>query len=99
MSSITKRHTTPMLLALGLMVLGIGAAMAGSDTTFTSVYQTLEGWLVGSLGKILAVAMLAVGIGIGIARQSIMSVVLFFGVSLVVVNISAVIGLLFTGTL
>ena len=74
-------------------------AVAGSDTTFSSVYTTLSGWLEGSLGKVLAVAMIGVGLGIGIAKQSVMAVVLFFGVSLVLVNITAVIGLLFTATI
>jgi len=75
------------------------ATFAGTDTTFTSVYTTLSSWLEGSLGKVLAVAMIGVGLGIGIAKQSVMAVVLFFGVSLVLVNITAVIGLLFTATI
>jgi conjugal transfer pilus assembly protein TraA len=86
------------LLAL-ISALFASVAFGGTDTTFNSVYTTLDGWLAGSLGKTLAVAMVAVGIGIGIAKQSIMAVVLFFGTSLVLVNISAVIGLLFTATL
>lgn len=50
------------------MILFAGAAMAGSDTTFNGITNTLVSWLEGDLGTLMAVAALAIGLGIGVAR-------------------------------
>ena len=70
-----SRSMSTVAVALVLMVAG-GLAVAGTGgTEFDTIYQTLLGWLQGTLGKIIALTALAVGLTIGIMRQSIMAVV------------------------
>lgn len=49
-------------------------AYAGTGTgTFDTVWQTLTDWSQGTLGRIIALSMIVVGVVAGITRQSIMS--------------------------
>lgn len=52
------------------MFLFAGAALAGNDKTFEDITQTLINWLEGDLGTLMAVAALAIGLGVGIARAT-----------------------------
>jgi len=45
-------------------------AASSTDTTFQAFYQTIQGWLGGSLGKTFAVITLGVGLEIGVTKQS-----------------------------
>jgi conjugal transfer pilus assembly protein TraA len=67
-------------------ILASGAAMAGGDATFgdaaTGPLGTMTGWLTGSMGKMFAIGSLAVGLGIGIVKQSVMSVAVGTGIAL-----------------
>ena len=60
-----------------LFALMAGAAHAGSglDSTdaFYNIYETIELWLTGALGRTLALGMILIGIAGGIARQSLMA--------------------------
>lgn len=47
-----------------------GSALAGNDQTFSEITQTLINWLEGDLGTLMAVAALAIGLGVGIARAT-----------------------------
>ena len=61
------RLAVPLLLA-GLCV---GSAMAGTGgSEFDQVYDTLIDWMQGTLGRIIAITMLFVGIAYGVVRQS-----------------------------
>ena len=64
-------------LILAVLALGAGTAYAGTGGTseFGTVYGMIQGWFTGTLGKIIAVSALGVGLGIGVLRQSIMAVV------------------------
>ncbi|MBF4307191.1 TraA family conjugative transfer protein, partial [Vibrio anguillarum] len=67
--------------ALGLMALMISEpsfAGTGGDA-FTDVWDTLKDWTQGTLGRIVAGAMVLVGIVGGIARQSLMAFALGIG--------------------
>src|SRR5689334_16424785 len=77
--NLAKKSAAPLLLA----VVMTGTAVAGTDTTFDTVYQTVKGWAEGSLGKLLAVSAFIVGMGIGLMRQSIMAIVLRLAFALV----------------
>ena len=67
------------------MLVGASAAMASNatDTTFKSVQDLLTNWSQGSLGKVLAIGALVVGIGFGLVRQSVIAAVV--GLSMAVV--------------
>jgi conjugal transfer pilus assembly protein TraA len=68
--------SAPLLIAGAIVATSIYApdVWAGKDgTEFDDVWKTLEGWAQGTLGKIIAVAMILVGLVMGVVRQSIMA--------------------------
>lgn len=72
-----KNMKTALLAATALACVAIEPAFAAAstDTTFTSIYDTLKTWAEGSLGKVVAIAMFLVGLAAGVVKQSVMAVV------------------------
>lgn len=69
------------LLAIAAMV--PLQAMAGSGGgEFTQVYDQLTGWSNGILGKVLGVAALLVGLGVGVIKQSVIAAVVGIAMAL-----------------
>ncbi|HKL88770.1 MAG TPA: TraA family conjugative transfer protein [Salinibacter sp.] len=63
----------------------VGTAVAGTGgTEFGGIVTQLTDWLEGGLGQVLALGALAVGLGIGIVQQSIMSVVVGIAMAIAV---------------
>ncbi len=61
------------LFAVAVMVLLVPHfAMAGADTTFDPIWQTVASWIQGSLGRMVAGAFVIIGLVYGAARQSVM---------------------------
>lgn len=79
-SKLSRKHA---VLGLGLG-LGTVAAIAatGTNADFDAVNTKLKAWMEGSLGKTFALGSLATGLGIGIVKQSVMSVVTGVGIAL-----------------
>lgn len=69
-------------IAAGLAFLACGAAFAGTDNTFNGPVGQLTNWLEGTMGQMFAIGSLAVGLGIGIVKQSVMSVAVGTGIAL-----------------
>lgn len=63
------------IVSLLAMVVPEMAAAAAADTSFTQAVTTVEGWATGSLGKLVSVTFLVVGIVMGVMRQSIFAAV------------------------
>lgn len=61
---------------------GAAAASSTGSTDFNDVTTRLEAWMEGSLGKTFAIGSLAVGLAIGVVKQSVMSVVTGVAVAL-----------------
>lgn len=63
---------------LGVVMAAPALALAGTGGTaeFGTIYTTVQGWMQGTLGKVIALSALGVGLGMGVVRQSIMAVVL-----------------------
>ena len=73
---INKPFTKKALMgAFAVAALMAGEAMAGTDTTFGSIYTTLKAWTTGSLGQVISLATFLVGLGAGIIQQSVIAVV------------------------
>jgi conjugal transfer pilus assembly protein TraA len=72
------------MAALALMGLVATAAMAGNggNAAFGALATQLIEWSQGSLGIIIAVAALLVGLSIGVVKQSMMAVVLGLGIAI-----------------
>jgi conjugal transfer pilus assembly protein TraA len=62
-------------LLIGMMITGLAVAGTGGTTEFGGVYTTVQGWLSGTLGKLLALVFLAVGVAVGIAKQNLFAFV------------------------
>ena len=95
----TQRLMT--ISALGLMALMISEpsfAGTGGDV-FTDVWDTLKDWTQGTLGRIVAGAMVLVGIVGGIARQSLMAFALGIGGGMGLYNTPTVVESVMSATL
>ena len=75
-------------LALGGLLLGGatavyagGAATGGSE--FSEIWDLIEGWSQGFLGRILALGALIVGIAFGLVRQSVIAAVVGIAMAIV----------------
>lgn len=76
-------HLDATVALVGVIALTAIGAMAGSDTTFSAASTFLNTSLTGSLGKTFALGALAVGLGVGIVKQSVMAVAIGVGMALV----------------
>lgn len=79
--------TTLMLFAMN----ALAGAGSGTDAEFDSIWDTLVGWTQGTLGRIVALGMVLVGIVGGIARQSLMAFAIGIGGGMGLYNASGVI--------
>jgi conjugal transfer pilus assembly protein TraA len=74
-----------LLFVVCSMLFWASAAYAGTGgTEFTDLYTTLQGWSQGYLGKTIALGAFIVGMGMGIAHQSIMAIALGIGAAMAV---------------
>lgn len=93
----TVGHT---LIAFGAIGLALSVDVyAGTDTTFGTMQTWLTNNITGSMGKSFAVASLAVGLGVGIVKQSIMSAAVGSGIALAASLGPGIITGIFTATL
>ena len=75
MKSPNKKLRILAYVVLGLAVSGAALASTTGSTDFDAVTTRLQNWMEGSLGKTFALGSLAVGLAIGVVKQSVMSVV------------------------
>jgi len=81
--TLKKLTTTAAMVAPVAVVAGTAVAGSGG-TEFGAIVTQLTDWLEGGLGQVLALGALAVGLGIGIVQQSIMSVVVGIAMAIAV---------------
>lgn len=95
-NSIDKKS----LIVAGVMLFAaVGCVMAGQDNAeFSEVWDLLENWATGTLGKIIALAALIVGIGFGLVRQNVTAAVIGISMALVLNYGPTVISGIFTAT-
>ncbi len=68
-----------VVLALTLCACGAAVAGTGGNAEFGPVYTMIQGWFQGTLGKIIALSAMGVGLAWGVVKQSIMAVVTGIG--------------------
>ena len=82
-----KVKTIRNLAVAGLLLGGAAAVYAGGAATggseFSEIWDLIEGWSQGFLGRILALGALIVGIAFGLVRQSVIAAVV--GISMAIV--------------
>ena len=79
-----------LIVALSLLAsISFASSSAGGgggdngESTFGGIYDTLKGWVTGTFGKLLALSAFAVGMGIGVVKQSVMAIVIGIAFALV----------------
>jgi conjugal transfer pilus assembly protein TraA len=77
----TKNLQIVALLAVAAM-LPLQAMAGAGGTEFTQVYDQLTGWANGTLGKVLGVSALLVGLGVGVIKQSVIAAVVGIAMAL-----------------
>ena len=70
---ISQRALAFALLAASLAPCIAQAGVGGAE--FDTIYSTLTDWAQGTLGRVIALGMILVGLGIGVIRQSIMGAI------------------------
>ncbi len=71
------------LAALSLAACAVSVYAGNGGDEFQEVYDLLEEWATGTLGKIIALGALIVGIGFGLVRQSVIAAVVGIAMALV----------------
>lgn len=77
----TKNLQIVALVAVAAM-LPLQAMAGAGGTEFTQVYDQLTGWANGTLGKVLGVSALLVGLGVGVIKQSVIAAVVGIAMAL-----------------
>lgn len=85
-------------LALGTFAFTDAAQAGTQGTEFNAVWTTLTGWMQGILGKIIAGAMILVGLVAGVARQSIMAFAIGVGGAIGIYNAPTILDGIVAGT-
>jgi conjugal transfer pilus assembly protein TraA len=103
-TNVLNKHQTCFLLLLGLMavvfLLTPEHAYAGTGgMEFDDVWVTLKDWTQGTLGRIVAGAMILVGLVGGVARQSLMAFALGIGGGVGLYNSPTVVESIMSATL
>lgn len=80
-SKLTNKLQLALMVAIAASV-PLQAMAGAGGTEFTEVYDQLSGWANGILGKVLGVAALLVGLGVGVIKQSVIAAVVGIAVAL-----------------
>ena len=80
-AALSNKAQVALLLAVAIIIPMQAMAGAGG-TEFTQVYDQLTGWANGTLGKVLGVAALLVGLGVGVIKQSVIAAVVGIAMAL-----------------
>ena len=78
MSAIDVRNSERRAFTLALLCLAFAPCIAQAGVggaEFDTIYTTLTDWAQGTLGRVIALGMILVGLGIGVIRQSIMGAI------------------------
>jgi conjugal transfer pilus assembly protein TraA len=95
-----RRAATAVITTLIVALICPALSFAGTGgTEFNSAYTTLTSWLQGDLGRLIAAALLVVGLVMGVVRQSIMAAVPAIACGLVATVAPTIIGAVVTAAL
>lgn len=104
LANASSKNNALFLLFLGLVVVAFlfvpDQAHAGTGGgAFDDVWETLKDWTQGTLGRIVAGAMILVGVVAGIARQSLMAFAMGIGGGMGLYNTPTVVESIMSATL
>jgi conjugal transfer pilus assembly protein TraA len=88
-SKYTK--TAGVVAALATLMLPMLAMAGTGGTEFEQIWGTLQDWIEGTLGRIIAAAIVVVGIVAGIVRQSLIAFAIGIGGGMGLYNTPAII--------
>jgi conjugal transfer pilus assembly protein TraA len=101
---VASRQRVHLVAVIGVLVFIMvampGLSVAGTGgTEFNSAYTTITSWLQGDLGRLIAAALLVVGLVAGVVRQSIMAAVPAIACGLVATVAPTIIGAVVTAVI
>lgn len=70
------------LLLITMAIFAVASASAGADATFLAPITTLTGWITGSLGRMIAIASLIIGVITAMVMKSLMPLTISVGISI-----------------
>jgi len=88
-----------LVMAAVSLIPDLAMAGAGVGQPLDDTYTTLTDWTQGSIGKVITLAMILVGIVAGVARQSLMAFAVGIAGGLGLYNAPGVVDMVFTATL
>jgi len=94
---VQKKVVVAALVAAAVVPFVASAGTGGTE--FDGAWTTIQGWLTGTLGKIIAGAFVLIGIVAGIARQSLMALAIGIAGGLGLNNAPSIIDSVLTATL
>lgn len=71
-----------VLLLASLAIFAVASATAGADATFLAPITTMTGWITGSLGRMIAVSSLIIGVISAMVMKSLMPLTISVGISI-----------------
>lgn len=96
----TRARSAALRAATALALLSPAMAFAGStDTTFDSVYTQAVNWTQGSLGRLITLVFILVGLIGGIARQSLIAFAVGVGGGIGLYNAPSIVASLFSANI
>jgi conjugal transfer pilus assembly protein TraA len=78
----TKLGDRAAFVALAVVASAAAVAGGGGQQQFGTLANQLTGWAQGSLGIVIAIASLLVGLSVGVVKQSLMAVVTGIGIAI-----------------
>ena len=101
---LNRKKSAQIALVAVVGLLATGLAFAGADSTFGTAAGAgpvglLTTWLQGSMGKLFAIGALAVGLAMGIVKQSAMAAAPGTGIALAASAGPAVLSTIFTAVI
>lgn len=86
------KTATDVLMAATLILGMVASSWAGSGgEEFSSVYDTLVDWSQGTLGRIISITMILVGMGMAVVRMTLVATVVAIAGGLILYNAPSVI--------
>lgn len=94
-----SRMASGLLFAALLAFVSVDAFAGTGSGTFDSVYATLTEWTEGTLGRIITLSMIVVGVVAGIGRQSLLAFATGLGAGVGMYNAPAIVDTILQATI
>lgn len=96
---VSKKTIIGGLVIIAAVLFAFSAIAGTGGSEFDGIWDTLVGWSQGTLGRVITIALVIVGIVAGITRQSIMAFAIGVGCGVGLYNAPTIVESIMTATL